>query len=351
MNRSTNVFVFGLSVAEQGYSKTMATDPTTSYDVHLGAWTNWNRGPVFGATLTLTHENGGLLIAFLAFFVALVGTRFWRLLCFGLHSLYSSPGPKDGVYHQRQAFLRNTSNPEAALWILTNMSFSWKQNAEQVWIRLFPCIGLAIVCLIGFTLAGGFSSQLASLGVHNDVLLSGLNCGMLFDDLNVTTNGDTTGTIAIRRMGVAEILARQCYTTSQVNNCGPYVKKQLEPAIVDINATCPFDEKICRNGFGNLFIDTGLLDSNDDFGRNTPNNRRIQFRRTVHCAPLATEGYRSQVFDGATNQSYTIYYYGPQRNVNDTITLNYTTKYLNEGYPDVNLLLSGSDSVHDFGVR
>jgi hypothetical protein len=43
---------------------------STSYPVYLGTWINWSRGPVFGATLTLTRNDANLLIAFVAFFVA-----------------------------------------------------------------------------------------------------------------------------------------------------------------------------------------------------------------------------------------------------------------------------------------
>ena len=52
----------------------MSTQPST-YEVYLGAWTDWSRGRVLGATLTLSRGDGTLLIAFLAFYVAIVGTR------------------------------------------------------------------------------------------------------------------------------------------------------------------------------------------------------------------------------------------------------------------------------------
>jgi len=119
----------------------MSTDSATTYDVHLGIWTDWSRGSVFGATLTLTRQNGSLFIAFLAFLVAIVGTRFWRLLCLVLHFIYSRESPSDGVHHQRQVFLRNAPNPEAALWTLADMGFSWRCNAEKVWTRLLSLFG------------------------------------------------------------------------------------------------------------------------------------------------------------------------------------------------------------------
>ncbi|KAH8881820.1 hypothetical protein GQ53DRAFT_667016, partial [Thozetella sp. PMI_491] len=182
----------------------------SAYDIQLGAWTDWSRGPVFGATLTLTRQDGNVLIAFLAFFVALVGTRFWRLICLALHYVFSTDSPSDGIYHQRQDFLRNTPNPEAALGTLADMGFSWKRNAEKIWSRLIPLFGLATACFVGFILAGGFSSRVATL-VSSEVLLSGTNCGFLGDNSDISTFGDTNGPLVSESAIAAENYARQCY--------------------------------------------------------------------------------------------------------------------------------------------
>jgi len=54
-------------------------------NVYIGTWTNWSRGSVLGATLTLTRSNGNLLIAFTAVFVAFISARFWKIACFAIH--------------------------------------------------------------------------------------------------------------------------------------------------------------------------------------------------------------------------------------------------------------------------
>ena len=323
----------------------MSAQPTT-YEVFTGAWTDWSRGRVLGATLTLSRQDGTLLIAFLAFFVALVGTRFWRLSCLILHYAYSKDRPSDGVHNQRQVFLRNAPNPEAALWKLANMGLSWRRNAEQVWTRLLPPFILAVVCVIGFTLASGFSPNIATLG-GSEVLISGGNCARLMNDENPDTYGDTVGTLMAETFIASENYARQCYATTATGvSCDTYVRRNLLPALVDTNADCPFDPKLCKNPSGNLFLDTGLLDSHRDFGLNTPENRRIQFRRTFHCAPLATDGYRS------TNQTHTTYYYGSMLDRDEEKTKNYTSQFLNNNYPDIEELTRYSgDTAHDFSVR
>ncbi len=331
--------------------RNMSADLTTAYNVHLGAWTDWSRGPVFGATLTLTRQDGNLLIAFLAFFVAVVGTRFWRLACLVLHYIYSSQHGRDGVHHQRQVFLRNAPNPESAPWMLADMAFSWKDSAKTVWLRLFPILGLAIACVVGFTLAGGFSSRVATT-IGNEVLLSGTNCGFIGYDSDINSFADIEGQLFMKGLIAADNYARQCYISSPAGSCGTYVKKQLPPASVDTNASCPFDTKICKRTSGNLFIDTGFLDSHDDFGRNTPPDQRVQYRRTLHCAPLATEGYRFQTFDNR-NQSYTTYYYGPSRNIDDS-TNNYTTRFSDDrySYPNVEEVTRwGGETLNDLSLR
>ncbi len=248
----------------------MSAERATAYEIHLGTWTDWSRGSVLGATLTLTRQDGNLLIAFLAFFVALVGTRFWRLTCLILHFIYSKDSPSDAVHHQRQVFLRNAPNPEAAIWTLADMGFSWRYKAGHVWTRLLPVFGLAMACVIGFLLAGGFSSRVATF-LSSEALLWGGNRGFVGDDTNMTTFGDTVGPHISGAMIAAENYARQCYTSASVGvSCGIYVKKQLPLAVVDTNASCPFDDKLCKNVAGNLLIDTGMLDSHDDLGRNTP---------------------------------------------------------------------------------
>jgi hypothetical protein len=67
-------------------------------DIYLGVWTNWRHGAVGGLTITLTRRDGGLLTAFLALFVGVVGTCFWRLSCFVLH-WYLSSGPLVSIVH------------------------------------------------------------------------------------------------------------------------------------------------------------------------------------------------------------------------------------------------------------
>lgn len=97
-------------------------------DVHLRFWTNWSHGKVRGTTITLTRNNGGLLIAFVAIFVGATGRSLWRIFCFILHYLLSTPmESKDGFHHQRQAIIRNSDTASQGGWQLLTSVVTWKR--------------------------------------------------------------------------------------------------------------------------------------------------------------------------------------------------------------------------------
>ncbi|KAB5576596.1 hypothetical protein GE09DRAFT_627098 [Coniochaeta sp. 2T2.1] len=296
-----------------------------SHGVYLGLWTNWSRGPVFGATLTVTQSNANLLIAFLSFFVTYVGTRFWRIACLVIHYSYSSHAPGDGLYHQRQAILRNSTNAEDGLYTILCLGWVWRRIARQTWYRVIPLIIFASICVVGWTLAAGFSSNI-STAVGNEVLLRGSNCGAIDMDLD-----DTLVDLEVfynpytaKQMMSAGTYAQQCYSGDASNSqyCSTYVKKNIT-STVNTTASCPFDKKICLSDDANIVVDTGYLDSHEHFGINAPLSERFQYRRVVSCAPLTTENYTTQR-NVSSDRSYTRYMYG-----RSTIA-NFTYEYSND---------------------
>jgi hypothetical protein len=132
------------------------------YDIHLGFWTNWSDGKVQGSTLTISRQDGNLLVAFVALFVAASGKSMWRLVCFLLHRYFSSPTAQDGLYHQRQAILQNSETSEDGAWRLLQLLWVWRRRSYRPFIRLLPPAIIGAVLGFGLVVSGIFSSQLTS---------------------------------------------------------------------------------------------------------------------------------------------------------------------------------------------
>ncbi|KAI1423179.1 hypothetical protein F5Y12DRAFT_786163 [Xylaria sp. FL1777] len=258
--------------------------------VYLGIWTNWSRGPIFGATFTATKEYGNLLISFTALFIGFVASRFWSTVCLGLHRLYSTSNPGDLIYHRRQVTLRNSTAPEAGLWTIVKLLWAWRKLRVKCLTQILPVGILALFCLTAFTIAGVFSSSISN-AIGDEVLIQSSNYS------------------TIRSSFMSEFLsnaanyAQQCYDTeSSISSnastiaCNKFVVKNLPTASVNHSARCPFDEKLCHNRTSNIRLDTGHI-SNDELGFNIPGSDGFAWRYVLHCAPLTTKGYTTHVID------------------------------------------------------
>ena len=325
---------------------------TTEYPVHLGYWTNWSHGQVEGATITLTRFGGALLTAFLALFVAFVGTSFWRLAAFATHQILSSDKPKDGLYHQIQAVLRNSANGTSALAALIRIGIAWRSRASRPLYRIIPLLGLALMIIIGFAAAGIFSSKIGS-ALGNEVLISSDSCGVPYYSTSDSQTLAKLSTIyqpyTAKRTTSSSNYAQRCYSnTTEGEDCSPFVKRQL-PSTILTNASCPFGEGLCSSPDKNIKIDTGYLNTHYDFGLNSPQSLRFTIRLVTHCAPLVTAG-RKENFNYSDDKVYTRYFYG-HRNYNaaQSAPFNHTYEYeqrsrqqfisesFTTGLPDYNL--------------
>ncbi|OJD30954.1 cytochrome p450 protein [Diplodia corticola] len=284
-------------------------------DIYIGVWTNWARGRVFGATLTVTSRDGALLVAFLALFVSLAGSGLWKIACFALHHVYSTDAPKDALHHQRQAILRNSANGTSGLIGFVQLLWAWRHSSrvDRPYRRTFPLLALTLALVGAFATAGTFSSKIATAMGH-EVLVSSGGCqitdstGHEEQDLELLWYPYIAGQVVS-----SSNYALECYSDKvKDRNCQHYIKPRLESRIVR-NATCPFGEEVCRLQNGNLILDTGYMDSHSDLGINTPFGDRLLVRRVVSCAPLAVEGYKDlKQYDELGPTNYTRYFYGPQ---------------------------------------
>ncbi|KAL6708154.1 hypothetical protein ACN47E_003338 [Coniothyrium glycines] len=317
----------------------MDSTSTNSYEVQLGFWTNWSHGKIQGATVTLTRQNGGFLIAFLAIFIGMVGKSFWRLGCFALHRYFSSAEPQDGVYHQRQAILRNSDTAQDGAWRLLMSMFAWRsgQRARKPILRLLPIVVAAFVMSALFGVASIFSSNVTSENL-NQVLLKGTRCG----SYNLSKPEDSVmQQLTILQPFAAEKANRflnygmQCYTNeTHTDGCNLYVKPRL-PLTSTRGTPCPFGDDICKLDNDNLVMDTGLLDSLDDLGINTAPEHRFQLRMVYQCAPLKTQGYTSD-YNDSEHGAVKRYMYGSHWNVRQVNNFTYELPVNGAYLPDDN---------------
>lgn len=154
------------------------SSPTVQNSVYLGTWTNWSRGKIMGATLTLDRSHGNLLIAFTAIFTGIVTGRLWRIACYIFHRWYSTSQPRDALHHQRQAILRNSNSAVSSLYTFLQLVWAWQNITSHPLVRVLPVLVTAMLCAIAFTVVGGFSSQISS-ALKNEVLLNGTNCAIV----------------------------------------------------------------------------------------------------------------------------------------------------------------------------
>ncbi|KAI1359055.1 hypothetical protein F5Y08DRAFT_350059 [Xylaria arbuscula] len=259
------------------------------------------------------RDNANLLIGAVTFFITIVAVYIWKIISFSLHAYYSDPGPRDGLYHQRQAIIRNSSSAAGTVLSLVNLIWAWRKVTKS-WLRLLPLLLLTIITAIGLAIASIFASRVAT---GSEVLITGSGCGMVVPDLSDPSLSevftDYTPYLA-DSLTQASIYASQCYegSSSSSMGCGVFVKPHLKAEKIDTNASCPFPS-LCQTEDSNLLIDTGLLNSHNDFGINAPEDERFLFRMAVACAPLMSENY-SKIYNVSQDRSYTQYYYGPGTN-------------------------------------
>lgn len=265
-------------------------------NVYVGPWTDWSHGSIRGATLTLSHRDGGFVIAFLALFVTIIGARFWTILSYILHINMSRETAQNAIYHQRQAILRNTSSSGTALWKFSRISWAqWRRGRVSTLKQTFPPLLLSFAILIAFTIAGIFSSRVATSN-NGEVLLSSSNCGIFNPGVNASFL-DSTNAYMVRRMQFSSNYALMCYGKDNfAEGCPTFPRKSL-PFNVTRNLPCPFPgmEGICRKPADAIRLDSGFIKSHLDLGINTAPESRFLYRKVTECAPLLNEGFTQRI--------------------------------------------------------
>jgi hypothetical protein len=262
--------------------------------VFLGVWTDWSHGSISGATLTLTQRNGGFLIAFIALFVTLTGGRFWAIAAFITHILHSTQTAQDGIYQQRQAILCNTNSSASALWKMLRLSWAWRRHRRaSLFKKIFPSMLLSFLILSVSAVATIFSSRVAT-STGGEVLVSGSNCGLsrAFSNLTVEEYDAAAGYHTIREQFSLNYASRCYRNDSLAEDCPTFPRKNLAFNFTR-NVACPFPgkERICRDAYGAVRLDSGYINGHSDLGINAAPQNRFLYRSVLECAPLLNQGY------------------------------------------------------------
>lgn len=134
-----------------------------SAKIYIGFWTNWSRGKILGATLTLDEQNSGLLTAFIATFVTIVGVQLWKVLSYLIHQFNSRSSAQDGLHHQKKIIFRNSPTPGSAAWTFLQQAWAWRGKAKSPLMRTLPWAMFGITYIVLFALLAVFSSQISAV--------------------------------------------------------------------------------------------------------------------------------------------------------------------------------------------
>ena len=203
-------------------------------------------------------------------------------------------------------------------------------------MRTLPLVGLALLNLALFGVAGVFSS-IVTKAAGNETLIRSPNCGYI----NLTDPGSFKATAAFGFMDTndtltAAVYQKACYEDAENTlQCGHFVQRKLYWTS-NQNAPCSFTSEMCLLGDMTAYaMDTGRIDSHNGLGINAPKEDRIQYRRVTTCSPIQTKDYMTEVNDTDINSptfgdTLARYFYGNRGNF--SYTYQYNEHSLREDY-------------------
>jgi hypothetical protein len=326
----------------------------SSIPIYVGFWTDWSHGSVWGSSLTVSYNTGNVLLATTAVFITIVGGFVWSIIAYTIHQCLVRQKPMSAVQvnqlHprdlallrqsevvrlQEQLIFRNSKEPFAAMMEIFRLQCTWWsqgfKSTRKLHIFIYP-----FVIWAGFIVAGVLSSNIANQPERSsNVRVKSHNCGLWSFNLStqlgvydreVKLLNDTLG---------GRIYARSCYSNDWTANnpvsCSIYTKRNLTYNKHHLNGMCPFgpnqnssnlqrsfsgSECDFRYNIGSHQMVSVTLDSHDDLGINAHPRDRVQFQKTVTCAPVSTSNRTGatnvipQTSNKTDTKSYTTYNFG-----------------------------------------
>jgi hypothetical protein len=265
-------------------------------------------------------------------FVGFTSARSWSILCFLLHQSDAARRPRDGVYHQLQATLRNNGTDSETLWEAMKIAWSWSiwlSPRSKSFRKLLSLLILGLLHAVLFAAAGLLSSRLTTLG--NEVLVRSSNCGQWSTDILANSSDSERamfdyGTHLTVNAELSDQYIGDCLSGSQSDTqiqssteCNVFKTLKL-PYTTIRNVTCPFAEEMCLGpSNSSVTFDTELLDSSSHLGINAVKKNRVQLRKAMTCSPITTKGFVQNgnvTLNDGHFTNFTAALYGPSRSPN-----------------------------------
>ncbi|KAF1846848.1 uncharacterized protein K460DRAFT_132067 [Cucurbitaria berberidis CBS 394.84] len=265
--------------------------------VHRGLWTNLERGPVMGSTITTDTQTGNLIVALLAILTTLGAHRLWNLVTFAYHQVRANGKPADGFFRQQQALLRSLPAPAALLTDWIKLWWVWRK-ADRAFLRSSIQVIFGVTFTVGTLLAGTFTS-LAVSTPDIQVLVQSRQCAPWSPDRINNASGSVKAAYgqyigATRKSSID--YATECYRDYSVvpERCKMFTRPSIPFSQARVD--CPFATTLCKNvSKPAIQLDSGLVDLNDGLGLNLAPSERVRLRKRTTCAVLEIENRTSVV--------------------------------------------------------
>jgi len=289
-----------------------------SEQVHTGQWTDHSYGSITGSRLTISTRDAGYLIALLALFCGWVGKAAWKLIAFLIHQHQATPEARDGVFHQLQVALRNSTSYVGFVVVASRSGFAWRNRSTNAMSRVSRIAAIASILGALFTAGATLSSRIASN--EGGVLLTGDACGYTTSSSGSELDKITLQLANNMQTGISltssNAYAQDCYSnplntetssfsgqTAAGTSCHTFTKPLLNYTL-SLGRPCPFEDACAVDDSQVVQLDTGNLDSHIDLGINQPLENRILFRRVTTCSPLRSDGFTDNHFHAVASLSY-----------------------------------------------
>ncbi|KAL5319167.1 hypothetical protein ACEPPN_012216 [Leptodophora sp. 'Broadleaf-Isolate-01'] len=291
--------------------------------VYTRGWTNYNGNAASGGQITMAKDTAELLNIFIGIFLVFAEAGLWVLITFWCFRFNNGPrrgttgaaSPRNGLFHQRQAVLRNGGSSLSIGMAYGQMSRAWGWRNMKVMARTWPLIIAATFSFIFFLVAVPFIIARPLLDSQGDeVLIRSPNCGFWKAGFAFTDVDTTTSSILTNQSWEAVSYVDNCYENDAPSTlCDGFLPQRRLPTFEWSVAPCPFDVDIClhTNKFPAFKMQTEVLDSHKDFGINAPPHDRIKLQRTTVCSPLNVTRFTNITSGVVLGEEITGVYLGP----------------------------------------